>query len=401
MTTEQYEPITHEYEAQCYVLGALFSDRTRASVVLKGVSPDWFVGDCAEACRVLLEAPDSIYKSFSPMHGLGSDITNYSRHTANWEFWVDELDRIRTAKQTAELADAIKYRAEKDVDYSDYLEKIKLVNERCRFNPMPEFSDIWQENFDENKRFIPTGFPLFDHLYPIHHGEYVVIAGRPSAGKTSWAVQVMMNMAKDGRNILYFSLDDYPQLTVKKLLCHYTGASQDQLLRHKEESTNACLQMQTLPIHVAPQQVISIEDIRAYAEMQKRQNPELSVIVVDHLTKIRVNSPSAYERTTRATTEIYALSKELDVTVFALCQLNREVEKQERPIKMSDLRDSGATEQDATKIIGFDALDRKDKSLEWEVAGSVLKNKTGMRGTIKYNFSGPHFRFTEHQIQGD
>ena len=387
-------------EAEIYLLGAIYNPVVRPEVLLRGVDIDWFTGERVDIAKVLIDDNRKFLSHFVPLEGTVSARVLWASDFSqvNWEHYYNEVQRLAKARQTAVLAEALRNTASESGDYENYLDKIREINEDKGHIEIDDYAGIFQQNFEDKQAILRTGFPSIDNLFPIYRGEYVVIAGRPSAGKTSFITQVLMYWAKNDISVLYFSLDDYINLTIKKLLCHYTGATQKQVLdpAHKDRALEVCKEMQKLPLKVAPSRIIELGDIRRYAEAEKRKNPALSVIVVDHLTKIRVKgNGSNYERTTRATNEIYALCKELDVTMVALSQLNREVEKDSRPIRMSDMRDSGAIEEDASKIIAFDPDKPDERSQDWIVVGNVLKNKTGAKGAVKFRFTGPSFNFEE------
>lgn len=385
-------------QAENYVLGALANPDVRDAVILEGVEPQWFTEDRVRAASVLIDTYEEWMKHFDPTHGIGLDIIQNTGHTANWDFWVKELHNSFKARASVSIASEISQMASRGEDYQDYLKKLQDVNStETGYKTNPDYSDVWESRFSAKGAIVKTGFKNFDTHSPIYHGEYVIIAGRPSTGKSSWTVKVLIDMAQRGKRSLYFSLDDTFMGTIEKMLCLNEKKDQEFFKNpaNQKHSIVACEMLQQLPIEIAPQRIIKLEDIIRYATMAKKINPDLSVIAIDHLTKIMAKGSSAYERASRITNEIYTMCKTLDVTVLALSQLSRASEKEGRKLMMSDLRDSGSIEEDATKIIGFDVENRAEGAPEWNVEGNLLKNKTGPRGVYFYRFSGPHYSFTE------
>ena len=387
-------------EAEMYTLGALANHTVRDAIILKGVKPEWFTGEREDIARVLINDHKSWMSHYPPIEGnIGAEISNLSGFTANYEYYVDELAKQYRSRVSAPIALKIGELAREGKDATEWIKRLNEIQSSGNgFEPNTPFAEEWESYFDGTRTTIRTGFNKCDAYFPVYTGEYVVFAGRPSAGKTSFLVATLLNITKEGGRVLYFSLDDPYIATIEKMACIHTGQPSD-VIKDKGNREKVCKVLQDiseLPLEVAPQRIIRLEDILLYAEQAKKLNPDLAVIAVDHMTKILATGSSTYERTTRITTELFALTKRLGVTVMAVSQLNRESEKEGRDLRMSDLRDSGAIEQDCTKLIGFNTPERQDGDLEWHVVGHVLKNKMGSRGKINFTFSGPSYTFREH-----
>ena len=385
-------------EAGAYVLGALANQATRNAVILMGVEPDDFVNaEQKKACEILITSFDSWYSHISPLSNLGSMISDYSHHVSNFEFYVRELKRISKLYRSSIITQEIARKIELGECYKDDFATLNKINsEFVQFDPNQKFTEAWEETY-ERRAVIETPYRKMDAACPILQGEYVIIAGRPSAGKTSFMVSLMIENLRHKKRVLYFAIDDSYLATIEKLICQALDidSRSARSAQNRDQVFNCLARLEVMPFEVAPQKIVRLEELIEYTELQKKLHPDLEVVYVDHMTKILAKGHSAYERTTRITTELFAMTKRLGITAIVASQLNRESEKENRPLRMSDLRDTGAIEQDATKIIGFTPIDKIDGAMQWAVKANVLKNKMGMSGEFDFKFTGAKYKFEE------
>lgn len=227
-------------------------------------------------------------------------------------------------------------------------------------------------HLDANTPHYPTtGFTDLDRLlggWP--RAQMTVIAGRPGMGKSAIATSTLQRCARAGHSCLFFSLEMMSEQLGARLLTDLAYASHDPIAyedilhrridpRQRERLEAAKRMLADLPIQIEEQRGLTIADIvtrsRKAAELQARAGRQLEVIFVDHMLLVRASQRYAGNRV-REVAEISdglaTLAKDLDVSVVALCQLNRGVEGREnkRP-GMADLRDSGSIEEDASAIV--------------------------------------------------
>jgi replicative DNA helicase len=224
---------------------------------------------------------------------------------------------------------------------------------------------------------VPTGLVDLDKkLGGLHPSDLLILAGRPSMGKTSLATNIAFNAAKayreevdalgnrkcaDGAVVAFFSLEMSSEQLATRIL-----AEQAEIASHKirqgemsndefERLVIAAQDLQRLPLHIDDTPALSISAVRTRARRLKRQHG-LNLIVVDYLQLLRGSGGSSDQNRVQEVSEITrglkALAKELDVPVIALSQLSRAVEQREdkRP-QLSDLRESGSIEQDADVVM--------------------------------------------------
>jgi replicative DNA helicase len=258
---------------------------------------------------------------------------------------------------------------------------------------------------------IPTGFTDLDRMTSgLQPGDLVIVAGRPSMGKTSFALNMAEHVALDVKlPVAVFSMEMSGAQLVTRMLGsvghinqHHirTGALEDDEWRRLTETV---AKISEAPVYVDESGVLNPTELRSRARRLYRQcgGPGLGLIVVDYL-QLMEGSGAVENRATEISgisRALKALAKELNVPVVALSQLNRGLEQRpnKRPV-MSDLRESGAIEQDADLILFIyrDEVynpDSPDKGIAEIIIG---KQRNGPIGTVKLTFLGPYTRFENY-----
>lgn len=225
---------------------------------------------------------------------------------------------------------------------------------------------------------IPSGLrDLDEQLGGMHRSDLIILAGRPSMGKTSLATNIAYNAAAaykyetqedgskktiDGAIVAFFSLEMSSEQLATRILAERTGINAHDIRQGKidkkdfERLAEATTEMQNLPLFIDDTGGISIGELTARARRLKRAQGGLDLIVIDYLQLITVSSSGSnanrVQEVTQITTALKALAKDLNVPVIALSQLSRAVEQRDdkRP-QLSDLRESGSIEQDADIVL--------------------------------------------------
>lgn len=260
-----------------------------------------------------------------------------------------------------------------------------------------------------------TGFKDLDKkLQGLQKGDLVVVAGRPSMGKTSFAMNIAENVLLDEESkgaVLIFSLEMPGESLTTRMLSSMSkldqqnvrsGMLKDQELR---ELLSEGEKLKNMPLWIDDSSILSPMELRAKARRLKRQEGELSLIVVDYLQLMQL--PLSVENRVNQISEISrslkSLAKELDVPVIALSQLNRAVEQRpnKRPI-MADLRDSGAIEQDADVILFIyrDEVYNEDSEQGNKAEIIIGKQRNGPIGTVNLTFLKEYTRFENFSNDG-
>jgi replicative DNA helicase len=292
---------------------------------------------------------------------------------------------------------------------------------------------------------VGTGFrDLDDKLGGLHPSDLVILAGRPSMGKTALATNIAFNAAKaykapdgrrtaeDGAVVGFFSLEMSAEQLAARLLAEESGVSSDRIRRGNvnqasfDRFVQASQHLATLKLFIDDTPALSISGLRTRARRLMRQQG-LGLVIVDYLQLLR---PSVQVRTLEnrvqeisdVTRGLKTLAKELNVPVLALSQLSRAVELREdkRPM-LADLRESGSIEQDADIVMFIfreeyymrepirqtDETETKfnDKYEDWtkrleKVHGLseiiIAKQRHGPTGTVKLHFDAETTRFDNH-----
>jgi len=253
---------------------------------------------------------------------------------------------------------------------------------------------------------IPTGYTEFDKLTAgLQPGELIIIAGRPSMGKTTLAVNIAENAAI-GANVptAIFSMEMPAQQLAFRMISSLGRVDQTHLRtgNFPDEDwsrINTAVQlMSDAPIFIDDSPALSPTEIRARARRLKREHG-LGLIVLDYLQLMQVHGSTENRATeiSEISRSLKALAKELELPVIALSQLNRSVEQRtdKRPV-MSDLRESGAIEQDADLIVFIfrDEVYNAETPRKGVADISIAKQRNGPIGDFQLTFVG---RFTKFE----
>jgi replicative DNA helicase len=262
---------------------------------------------------------------------------------------------------------------------------------------------------------LSTGFVDLDlQLTGLHPGELLVLAARPGVGKTSLAMNVAMHVAlREERPVGIFSLEMPADQLLMRLLASAARVDMKKLRggrltpRDEEKFQEVAGSLFNAPLYIDDTGALSPFDLRAKARRLKQKNQGLGLIVVDYLQLMHQKGKveSRQLEVSEISRSLKALAKELDVPILALSQLNRKVEERKggRPM-LSDLRESGAIEQDAD-VVMFIHRDGDDEEDEGGPGGSyagrgavpveliVAKQRNGPTGTIDLVFLSEYTRF--------
>ena len=255
---------------------------------------------------------------------------------------------------------------------------------------------------------VPTGFVDLDRMTSgLQAGDMVVLAARPSMGKTSFAVNIAEHVAlNEGLPVAIFSMEMGAAQLAVRIVGSIARVNQGNLRTGKLSDdewprlTEAIEKLRTVSLHIDETPGLTPSELRANARRLARQCGKLGLIVVDYLQLMTGSGGSGGDNRATELGEISRglkmLAKELQCPVIALSQLNRSVEQRtdKRPM-MSDLRESGAIEQDADVIMFIYRDDYYNKeSKEPGVAEIIIgKQRNGPTGTVKLAFIKPLTKF--------
>jgi replicative DNA helicase len=263
---------------------------------------------------------------------------------------------------------------------------------------------------------IPTGFRELDRITSgLHNGQMIVIAARPSMGKTALAMNIAENCTIDHNiPVGVFSLEMSSEELVKRMLCSKAKVNlrkiRDGFLSERDfhPLTTAASQLMKAPLFIDDSAGLSINQVRARARRLKQQH-DIRLLIIDYMQLMRAPSRRAdlsrQVEIADISAGVKALAKELKIPIIVLSQLNRQPEAREggKP-RLSDLRESGAIEQDAD-VVGLlvrpevYAEEEGDKAAEKGKAELIIaKQRNGPTGNVKLTFLSEYTRFEDQAL---
>jgi replicative DNA helicase len=436
----------HNLEAEQAILGSMFLSSEAVEGALAALVPEDFM---RPAHARIFSAMSDLYSRSVPidhvsvadrLEAVGDleaaggkpyllDVTGVPPTAANWPRYADIVKRTATLRQLigagTEIV-ALGYEAPDDLDeVIGDAEKIifdvtnKRVQSNFKFiNELLKVSFRELEELAEAKQHItgvPTGFKELDKLLAgLHKGDLVVLAARPSVGKTALALNIAVNAAKAGTSVAIFSLEMGAEQLVQRVLCAEARINlQDVRTGYVKDADwyaihNAMGKLANLEFYVDDTPSISILELRAKARRQLRDKPK-GLIVVDYLQLMQPQGRRSENRQTEIaeiSRGLKILGKELGVPVLALSQLSRAVEQRagKRP-QLSDLRESGAIEQDADVVMfidrNTDPHGEEDQGRPQKGVAEIIvaKHRNGPTGQVPLVFMERFTKFVDFTSQ--
>jgi replicative DNA helicase len=433
----------HSLEAERAVLGGILLQNLVIDTVLEIVKPDDFY---SEANARVFEAVLELHRSSTPVDTvtLRDILARESKLQAigGDDYLLSLTDTIPTLENTKAYALIIKEKAlvrrlitachgvaaKGYADYGnaqeflDQAEKAvfdvasvqtRSVVERVRDVVIRAFEDLHNlARSGERVSGLKSGFNRLDGMTAgMHPGDLIIVAGRPGMGKTSFALNVGVNASHSrfntGKNagVAIFSLEMPKDQLVKRMLASEARVDSSrlrtgQVLRDDWQSlAQAAGTLSDLPMFIDDTPGLTIMELRAKARRIMAEHG-LALIIIDYLQLMRsgTKNDSREQEISEISRSLKGLAKEMGIPVMALSQLNRGVEsrgnKDKRP-QLSDLRESGAIEQDADTIMFVyrDEVYNKE-SMDQGVAEIIVgKQRAGPTGTIKVRFFNQYTRF--------
>ena len=317
---------------------------------------------------------------------------------------------LRDAYAPHEQADIVLDKAEK---------RIFEIAQKKVGGAMVPMEDVLHEVFEmiENRgqRGLETGFlELDDMMNGLQNGEMIIVAARPSMGKTAFAMNIIEHVAADSRlPCAVFSLEMSKQQLAQRMLCSRGEIDAHKLRKGLLQSheyahlANVVGELAKAPIWVDDSPGLTPLDLRAKARRLKLQH-DIRCIMIDYMQLMDNPGPeSRQQQISEISRGIKAVARELNVPVIALSQLNRASEGRDghRP-RMSDLRESGSIEQDADVIAllhreDYYRMSEPDFQPDNIAEVIIAKQRNGPTGTVKLTFLNKTTRFANLSVQND
>ncbi len=452
------KPLPHDIEAEAAVLGAIINDPDSCiDVALDILAPALLPSDNSSRAKTPSRRPvfhlpkhQRIYSCMCELHSQDTpiDLLTLSRAlkskkildevggetylmelmrsvptTANIDKWcvivrdnailrnlIISCEEIKEqcVDATTPVADLLGEAEKKILDIGEMEQRVEmrsigeLISPNNENGAMQRLIKLAQK--DDSVMGIRTHFPNLDKLITgLMPGDMFVIAARPSIGKTSFALNMMVNIAMHGsdpKGVGFFSLEMQAEKITTRILCTESGFSErdfiDGMVTNMSKITSAAARLSHANIIIDDTEALKIHELRSKARKMKHVY-NVDVIFIDYLQLMRAETrrnDNRQEEVSMISSGIKALAKELSVPIVVLAQLNREVEKTASGIpRLSHLRESGAIEQDAD-MVAFLHRDRdKQKEISSDIQEKGLdaqliveKNRNGATGIVDLLF---------------
>ena len=253
---------------------------------------------------------------------------------------------------------------------------------------------------------VPSGFQALDDLTTgFHGGEFILVGARPSMGKSSLMMNIVEYAAvKQGRKVAVFSLEMPREQLVQRLLCSYSYVNMQNVRQGNlseedwEKLAESMGPLAAAPVYIDDTSGITVSEMRSRCRKMQIEHG-LDLVVVDYLQLMNANrqNESRQNEISEISRMLKGLAKELNVPVIALSQLSRSLQARQdhRPI-LSDLRDSGAIEQDADLVMFIHREDYYNKETEEKNIAEIIlaKQRNGPLGTVKLAWLGEYTKFS-------
>jgi replicative DNA helicase len=424
-------------EAEQSILGAILIDNEALPKALEVIDPDDFY---KQSHRKIFQAMIELFEKSEPidlitltdnmkrqdeLDAVGgvaylSSLVNMVPTAANIKYHskiVREKGLLRNLLRSAtEIASRVyedNLEAEELVDYAE--RSIFDISDKRIKASFVTLKEVIKGSFEmiehlydkkETVTGVPSGFKDLDNLTTgFQKGDLIVVGGRPSMGKTAFALNVAQHVGLESREpVAIFSLEMAKEQLAFRMLCSEAMVNSSSIRKgfiQKEDwhkLTAGASRLTGAPIFIDDSSGITVLELRAKARRLKREHG-LSLVIVDYLQLMR--SRGSFERREQEISDISrslkALAKELSVPVIAVSQLNRSVEQRRPPTPiLADLRESGAIEQDADVILFLyrDEVYNKDNPAnKGEAEIIIAKQRNGPTGIVKLAFNSSCTRF--------
>lgn len=268
-----------------------------------------------------------------------------------------------------------------------------------------------KKNKDYEDDMVLSGYEeLDDVIHGLGRGALIILAARPSIGKSTFALNIASNVSESGKKVAFFSLEmGYDQL-VTKVFASTSSINMNKLISgnlSNDEMTKLLVaknHVSSYPLYFDDDSSNELNEIKAKCQQLKREQG-LDLIVIDYLQLLSIsggNSMNRVQEVGKISRGLKVMARSLDVPIIALSQLSRSVEKQDRADKtpgLADLRESGSIEQDADIVLFLHREKTNDETAKSFRSSKtdliIAKNRNGETKKLKLIFNGAHSKFSQ------
>lgn len=425
--------LPHNLEAERSILGALLVDVGAAAPVFQILSEDDFYsprhGKLYGVLRDLYDRYAAVDEVMAleelQRHGLSESVGGMELldelvqrvpTTANAEYYariVREKAILRllvgTCSRIIQGVYESGYGAQEQLDRAE--QELFLIGDRGLGRDFIPLSEVIDEQFQriakdpgDTETTILSGFTDLDQMTTgLHPGELVIVAGRPSMGKTSFSLNCVEAAALAGKTVAFFSLEVSKDQLVQNLLCSCARVDAHRIRQRSlsrdmwNKLVDAAAKLSQAHVYVDDTPGLSPLTLKAKAR-RLRDKHGLNLVVIDYLQLMESEGAESRQQEISAISRsLKAMAKELKIPVIAISQLSRGVENREshKP-RLSDLRESGAIEQDADLVLLLyreEYYEPKKEEAKGKAEVIVAKQRNGPTGSVELAFFGQHLRF--------
>ena len=433
-------------EAESSVLGGILLENEAINVVLELLRPEDFYREShRKIFRAMIELSDrsepadvitlsECLKGRSELEAVGGtaylvSLADFVPTAANIAFYARIVREKAILRSLITCATAIATRGyEEQGNVEEFLDSAeKVIFDISEKKIKASFVSVGEmikdtlktvEKLYERKEMITgvsTGYEDLDKLTAgLQPSDLIIVAGRPGMGKTAFALNVAAHAAFNGTGAAIFSLEMAKEQLVLRMLCSEARVNSSKVRsgylgeRDFPLLAKAAGKLHDAPIYIDDTPAISVLELRAKARRLVRdRSKKIGVVVVDYLQLMRGMGTAANreQEISEISRSLKALAKELSVPIIALSQLNRRVEDRgDRRPQMSDLRESGAIEQDADVIMFIyreEVYNKNDDSKKGVAEIIIAKQRNGPIDTVNLTFLGEYTRFENYTTRDE
>lgn len=339
-----------------------------------------------------------------------AEIANNTCSAVNVKAYAEIVKRESNKRKTMNLLNTITHKiGNGDEDYLDSLRHgITKIENNVPFIVRP-YADILNQvvaKLDEDSKAgkeltgISTGFSDIDfYTNGLHNGDLIILAARPSMGKTMLMLNIADNISclKQNEPVVMFSLEMPESQICKRSLARVSGVKGDLIFTGRVKGDDwqkigaGIEKLNNSKLFINDSSRMSVYQMRSFCRKIRNEHG-LKVVFIDYIGLMDGEGENETLRLGNISRDLKAMAKDFEIPVFVLCQLNRNIEKRlDRTPMLSDIRQSGNIEQDADLIMFLDTDKEKGESNL-----SIAKHRNGRTGDIKLSLFMDYFEFKNH-----
>lgn len=397
-------------EVEKAIIACIFSESGTQDQIFSELTPEHFVNEnahsnflaCLEMYKKDMHINIAIANDRIDYVFVSNCISLYGHSYSKLDHYISTLKELAVKRKIYTELDQIRQNLvdkntkieEIGENISDVLAKINSSGSNSRVQRLADIIDTFgtEEAFRRSTEAgIKTGYQSFDNAIKLGKGNLITLGGRPAMGKTAFMLALAKNIAKHNNPALIISLE----MKSEELLHRLSRSETDGSFSH-ETFSNGCKKIAHIPLYIDDNISYSLNKLR-YNIISAKIKYKIEIVFIDYLQLIRV--PKGHTRAieiAELTRRLKELAMELEIPIFMLSQLNRNVENAEKEgykPKLSDLRDGGSIEQDSDIVLfcyraveyGFDVgTNGADITNLLEII--ISKNRNGRTGNLPFNF---------------